>query len=96
MEYILLLIVLLLYLLPGIIAGNRFHPQAVPIIIINIFLGWTLIGWVAALAWACSAIPAASPRPAAPLLAIEPAWTENPYRDGTPQAQEWEQQHAAH
>jgi len=33
------------------IARRRNHPQKNPILIVNIFLGWTLIGWVAALAW---------------------------------------------
>jgi hypothetical protein len=29
-----------------------------------------------------------------PLLAVEPQWSDNPYRDGTPQAEEWETQNA--
>jgi len=40
-----------LYFLPFMIARRRNHPQKNPILIVNIFLGWTLIGWVAALAW---------------------------------------------
>lgn len=45
----------LLYFLPVIIAGSRNHHQLGPVIVINTFLGWTLIGWVAALAMAVSA-----------------------------------------
>jgi hypothetical protein len=45
---------LALYGLPIIVAGMRNHPQAGPIAIINIFLGWTFIGWVIALAWSAS------------------------------------------
>lgn len=41
-----------LYFLPAVIASFvRNHPNAGPIAAINIFLGWTLLGWVVALAW---------------------------------------------
>lgn len=50
-----LLILLALYFLPAIVAKLRHHRQRTSILIINIFLGWTLLGWVAALAMACSA-----------------------------------------
>ena len=45
----------LLYFLPMIIAMVRHHRQIVPIILLNIFVGWTFIGWVAALIWASAA-----------------------------------------
>jgi hypothetical protein len=48
-------VIILLYLLPAIVAMQRKHPQQVPITIVTIFLGWTLVGWVAALAWASMA-----------------------------------------
>jgi hypothetical protein len=38
------------YMLPTIIALQRKHDSPGPIIIINIFLGWTFLGWVVALA----------------------------------------------
>ena len=47
-----LLFMLGLYFIPTIVAVCREHSQAAPIIIVNLFLGWTLIGWVVALAWA--------------------------------------------
>jgi len=53
---ILMLLAVLIYILPSFVADKRKHPQNGPITIINLFLGWTLIGWVIALAWACSAI----------------------------------------
>ena len=40
----------LLYFLPSLI--GQYHRNAGPIIAINLFLGWTLVGWVVALAWA--------------------------------------------
>lgn len=58
---IILLMVLILvcgcfYLLPTIIAATRGHPNTAPIAIINILLGWTLIGYAVALAWSFTAI----------------------------------------
>jgi hypothetical protein len=41
-----------LYVVPGIVASNRKHPQASAIWVLTLFLGWTLVGWVAALVWA--------------------------------------------
>jgi Superinfection immunity protein len=45
---------LVLYFLPAAIAYGREHRNAGPILIVNIFLGWTLLGWVAALAWSAT------------------------------------------
>jgi hypothetical protein len=47
-----LLFSLFVYFLPSIVAFARNHVQAAPIFVINLFLGWTLIGWVGCLAWA--------------------------------------------
>jgi hypothetical protein len=46
------LIGILMYFIPAI-AGMR-HKQAAAIFILNFFLGWTIIGWVGALVWACT------------------------------------------
>lgn len=40
-----------IYFLPCILAGTR-HRNYVPIAVLNLFLGWTIFGWVAALVWA--------------------------------------------
>lgn len=42
----------LLYLLPLAIAVARGRTNTFAIGVLNLFLGWTLVGWVAALAWA--------------------------------------------
>jgi hypothetical protein len=41
-----------LYFLPAIIAFARSKRDAVSILVLNIFLGWTMIGWIIALVWA--------------------------------------------
>lgn len=43
-----------IYLAPTVIAAYRGHVNMAPIVVVNIFLGWSLVGWVAALAWALS------------------------------------------
>jgi hypothetical protein len=43
-----------LWLLPGIIASKRKHPNAESIWLITIFLGWSVFGWIGALVWSCS------------------------------------------
>ena len=41
-----------LYFAPTIFAFSRDHKQKDAIGIVNLFLGWTFIGWVIAFAWA--------------------------------------------
>ncbi len=51
-EGILFLLLIALYFVPTIVAFARKHKNAVAILILNIFLGWTGIGWIGALIWA--------------------------------------------
>jgi hypothetical protein len=39
------------YFLPAILAWNMGHRQLTAITLLNLFAGWTLIGWVGALVW---------------------------------------------
>jgi hypothetical protein len=41
-----------MYFLPSIIAFARSKRDITGIILLNFFLGWTVIGWVIALVWA--------------------------------------------
>lgn len=50
------IVLFVLYFVPGLIASHRKHPQINSIVAVNIFLGWTLVGWVVALAMSLSAI----------------------------------------
>ena len=49
---------LAVYFLPTIIALARQKRNALAIFVLNAFLGWTFIGWVAALVWSLAAEPA--------------------------------------
>lgn len=41
-----------MYFLPSIIAMVRSKRDVTAIVLLNLFLGWTAIGWVVALVWA--------------------------------------------
>jgi hypothetical protein len=42
----------LLYFLPSIIALARGKRDLLAIFLLNLFLGWSIIGWIVALVWA--------------------------------------------
>jgi hypothetical protein len=41
-----------LLFLPTLVAMRQRHPQTLAIFLVNLFLGWTFIGWAVALVWA--------------------------------------------
>ena len=47
-----LILVVILYMLPTLVAYARDVPQRQKITVFNIVLGWTLIGWIIAFLWA--------------------------------------------
>jgi hypothetical protein len=63
-THFLLLLLFPAYLLPCLVATMRNCKAWGGIAVVNVFLGWTFIGWVVALAWAASGEP--SKRSAAP------------------------------
>lgn len=46
---------LFMYFLPSAVAVFRKHHQAGAILVLNLLLGWTFIGWVICAVWACTA-----------------------------------------
>ena len=80
------LIVLTLYFVPSIIAKSRDHHQFATILVLNIFLGWTFIGWVVCLAMSLSATdrggaPVTQVLPPPPSAAFVPAgWYPDPHQ----------------
>ena len=50
-----ILVVAVIYFVPSFIGCSASkHPNPVGLFIVNLFLGWTFLGWVCALAWAFS------------------------------------------
>lgn len=42
------------YFLPTYEANLRRQPNMTSIVVLNVFLGWTLVGWVVAMVWGCA------------------------------------------
>lgn len=70
---IFLAVAILFYFAPYLQAKQKGHPQQGAIGALNLLLGWTLLGWVAALVWAYTSAEQAVPvkaigkdQPAAP------------------------------
>lgn len=62
METGLLMVILLIaYFVPATTAMARSHHNTAAIVMLNLFLGWTFIGWVVALVWACTATQGTQP-----------------------------------
>lgn len=77
MFWILLFLALFLWVfwMPTIVAVMNQHPSAVMIFLINLFFGWTFIGWLIAMIWA------RNPKPPA-FLTRQPVVVNNIYYDG--------------
>jgi Superinfection immunity protein/Putative peptidoglycan binding domain len=50
------ILVFAFYFLPALIAASRHHHNAMAIFALNLLLGWTVLGWIAALIWSLTAV----------------------------------------
>jgi hypothetical protein len=71
------LISLAAYITPTIVALVRKPPQFGAAIAVDIFLGWTIVGWVVALAMACRSRPQ-------PQYLVPPGWAPQQRPPGWP------------
>lgn len=55
-----LIVLLIVYFLPSIIASANDRRNSKAIFLTNLLLGWTLVGWIAAMAWAFNGDPRCS------------------------------------
>ena len=58
---VLLMIGVIVYFFPTLMARSVSHRNADAITVLNLFLGWTLVGWVVALCWAMYKSPHGKP-----------------------------------
>jgi hypothetical protein len=87
-----LLAIFAIYFLPCIVASvrKRRQRQQLAIFILNLLLGWTVLGWIAALVWACTTDVATQPDNDDPELSARvKRWSVgpepfSPQRDGVP------------
>ena len=50
--FMLIVGLLVIYFLPAIIALKRRHPYKITILTLNLFFGWTVLGWAIFFHWA--------------------------------------------
>ena len=50
-----LILLVVFHFLPTMIALLRGHHNGFAIFLTNLLLGWTVIGWIVALIWSCTA-----------------------------------------
>jgi hypothetical protein len=55
-----LIVATLIYFLPTVIALARGHLSTLAIFLLDLFFGWTVIGWLFALIWSCTGNVAAN------------------------------------
>jgi len=51
LELFFVVLIFAFYFLPTLIAFLRQHKNKLAIFLLNLFLGWTVLGWVGSLVW---------------------------------------------
>jgi len=51
LELLLVVLIFVFYFLPSLIAFLRQHKNKLAIFLLNLLLGWTVLGWVVSLVW---------------------------------------------
>jgi uncharacterized membrane protein len=51
-DILLTIVAMAIYLLPAILADRTKRRSVLPLALFNVLLGWTVVGWFAALHWA--------------------------------------------
>jgi len=54
--YLPILLLVPIYFIPSFVADYRDHQSKMGITALNLFLGWTFLGWVISLVWALSSV----------------------------------------
>lgn len=72
-----ILVLLPLYFLPTFLAVRRKSSQIAAVVLIDILLGWTVIGWIVALILALTSRTTMPPMPA-PLASTPAGWYSDP------------------
>ena len=51
LELLMIALIFAVYFLPSLIAFAREHKNKLAIFLLNLLLGWTVLGWVSSLVW---------------------------------------------
>jgi alpha/beta superfamily hydrolase len=68
----LIVVALVVYFIPSIVAYAREHHNRLAILVLNTFLGWSFLGWVAALVWAATHVQRDDPLARSQVIRREP------------------------
>ncbi len=49
-------LLIFIYFIPSFVASARRHHNSTAIFMLNLLLGWTLVGWVISIVWASTAV----------------------------------------
>lgn len=55
-SFLIIALIVCAYLLPTLIAASRGHHNLLAIGMLNLLLGWSVLGWIVALVWACTVV----------------------------------------
>ena len=50
-ELLVIVLIVAFYFMPTLIAFLRQHKNKLAIFVLNLFLGWSVLGWVVSLVW---------------------------------------------
>ena len=50
-ELLVIVLIFAVYFLPTLVAVLRQHKNRIAIFLLNLFLGWSVLGWVVSLVW---------------------------------------------
>lgn len=51
-SFLTIIFLLILYFIPTYVAAKRRHRNSTAILMLNLFTGWTVIGWIGCIIWA--------------------------------------------
>lgn len=54
LYYLVMVVIVTIYAVPSFVAFFRQHSKKQVILLTNIFVGWTVIGWIACMVWSFS------------------------------------------
>jgi len=52
LSYVIVAMGVAVYFMPSMTARRRLKHEAARVLLLNLFLGWTIAGWIGALSWA--------------------------------------------
>jgi len=58
---VVIVVLLFFYFIPWLVSASRHHHNQGGIFLLNLLVGWTFIGWLAALIMACGEVKKSSP-----------------------------------